>query len=126
MIPEGVKEVEDRAFSGCTLLTDITLPSTLKRLANHAFEETGTAAGTRFIVVLPAGLEEITTNNGAGWASFNGSAATIVVQSSIIANQHYDDWWQYYDSLADAEANNVLLIKRKPKDSDDRQYNGNI
>ncbi|MBR4212237.1 MAG: leucine-rich repeat domain-containing protein, partial [Oscillibacter sp.] len=122
VIPEGVEVIEDSAFSGCTLLADISLPDTLRVLKNHAFEFTGTDADRRFIVVLPAGLEEMTTGNGAGWASFNGSAATLVVQNAVIANYMYEDWWQYYGNVADAEARINLI--RKPNDQEGFKWNG--
>jgi len=122
VIPEGVAIVEDSAFSGCTLLTDITLPASLRVLKNHAFERTGTSAGVRFIVVLPAGLKEMTTGNGAGWASFNSSAATLVVQNKAIADAMYEDWWQYYGSVADAEAGINLI--RQPNDQEGFTWNG--
>ena len=122
VIPEGAVIVEDSAFSGCTMLTDIRLPSTLKILKNHAFENTGTAAGKRFIVVLPAGLEEITAGTGAGWDSFNESDATIVAQNDAIRKALYDGWYVYYNTPEDAQ--NGANLCYKPNDDPKFKYRG--
>ena len=124
VIPEGVEIIQDSAFAECTLLTDITLPSTLKIMKNHCFENTGTLAGKRFIVVLPASITEFTANNGAGWACFNNSGATLVSSNVYVSTQLYDYWWQYYTSLADAEA--LVHLCRKPNDDPNFEYNGCI
>ena len=122
VIPEGAVIVQDSAFSGCTMLTDITLPSTLKILKNHAFENTGTAAGKRFIVVLPAGLEEITAGTGAGWDSFNESGATIVAQNAAIRTALYEGWYVYYNTPEDARNSTNLCFK--PNDDPNFKYRG--
>lgn len=37
ILPEGLEEIEDRAFASCTLLEEINFPSTLKHIGNEAF-----------------------------------------------------------------------------------------
>ena len=126
VIPEGVVIIQDSAFMNCTLLTDITLPSTLRRVMNHAFENTGTAAGKRFIVELPEGITEMQCNNGAGWASFNRSAAVLVApKGSWVAHELYENWWVYYLSRDLAELNDPAYATRKPHDLP-FDWNGNV
>jgi hypothetical protein len=38
VIPEGVKEIRDSAFSGCKKLTTLTLPSSIEKIGAHAFQ----------------------------------------------------------------------------------------
>ena len=122
VIPEGVVIIEDSAFANCTLLTDITLPSTLKIMKNHCFENTGTSAQKRFIVVLPSGIEEFQANNASGWACFNNSGATLVSSGSYVNHELYECWWQYYTNLADAT--NQIHLVRKPNDDPDFRWYG--
>lgn len=123
VIPEGAVVVEDSAFNGCTMLADITLPSTLKILKNHAFQNTGTAAAKRFIVVLPESLEKMTYQNwGAGWDSFQDSAATLVALNAYTRKALYDGWYYFYESLADAQ--NQANIIFQPTDDEDFVYHG--
>lgn len=37
ILPEGLEEIQDRAFASCTLLKEINFPSTLKHIGNEAF-----------------------------------------------------------------------------------------
>jgi hypothetical protein len=124
VIPEGTVVIEDSAFKDCVMLTDITLPSTLKILKNHAFENTGTTPQTRFIVVLPAGLEEMTYQNwGSGWDSFQESFATLVALNKYTRDALYDGWYYYYTSLEDAQ--NGVNLCYQHNDDPDFKYHGN-
>ena len=38
VIPDGVKKINDRAFSGCTGLTSVTIPAGVKRIGEFAFK----------------------------------------------------------------------------------------
>lgn len=125
VIPEGVEIIQDSAFANCTLLTDITLPSTLKYIRNHAFENTGTLSDTRFYAVLPAGLLEMQCGNGAGWGSFNESAAVIVSPPSTpVSHDLYESWWQFYTSLENAQ--NRMNLVRKDNDDPNFKWYGNM
>ncbi len=57
ILPEGLKSIGERAFSGLTNLTKVTLPATLTRIGEEAFYNSGLTALT-----LPEGIEEIGTN----------------------------------------------------------------
>jgi hypothetical protein len=37
VIPEGVKEIRDSAFSGCKNLTSVTIPASIERIGDYAF-----------------------------------------------------------------------------------------
>ena len=55
VIPEGVTEIQQQAFWGCTSLTDVTLPSTLTTCGLACFEFCGTLEK----IALPASLKSI-------------------------------------------------------------------
>lgn len=63
VLPEGVEEIADQAFSGCKNLKNITLPSTLKKIGFAAFGDCSSLTSINF----PASLE--TTGSGV----FGGS-----------------------------------------------------
>ena len=56
VVNEGVTEISDSAFSGCSKLTSLTLPSTLKYIGEYTFSNCGLKELT-----LPASVEEIGT-----------------------------------------------------------------
>jgi len=58
MIPEGVTEIRDQAFSRFEALSSVKFPSTLKKIGNEAFNQCNLKS-----VLFPEGLEEI--GNGA-------------------------------------------------------------
>ena len=124
VIPEGTVLIGDSAFMECTMLWDITLPSTIKTIENHAFQHTGHSSGKRPIVALPRGITAFTANNDAGWACFNESAAVLVAPAgSYVATELYENWWVYYNTVADAEAG--VNLRYKPNDDPDFEWNGN-
>lgn len=63
VIPEGVEEIENRAFAGLSTLNKITFPSTLKRIGAYAFEQ---CIGLKEISLPAKGMTEI------GEAAFKG------------------------------------------------------
>lgn len=79
VIPEGTVWIEDSAFYGCANLTDITFPSTLKVLKNHAFEQCGKNATYTHYYVLPDDMEEISTTTANSWGSFGGLNKGVLV-----------------------------------------------
>ena len=85
------------AFKGCTSLTSITLPSSLKKIRTGAFDNTGIKS-----VVIPAsvtrvgrlafgkGIEEITFEDRTGWnlvvENSNGSAYKEIIENIDVTN----------------------------------------
>ena len=63
VIPEGVEEIADSAFTGLTTLNKITLPASLTRIGAHAFEG---CVGLKDVVVQGKTMAEI------GEAAFKG------------------------------------------------------
>ncbi len=63
IVPEGVEEIEDYAFSGLLMLSKITLPSTLSVIGAHTFEN---CTGLNEIVLKTKSMERI------GAAAFRG------------------------------------------------------
>ena len=74
VLPDGVEEIADQAFSGCKNLKNITLPSTLKKIGFAAFSNCSSLTSINF----PASLE--TTGSGvfgkSGLVSADMSACT--------------------------------------------------
>ena len=70
VIPEGTEVIWDSAFMGAVNLTDITFPSTLKVLENHAFEQCGKNAPSLHYYILPDDMTGISTNVDSGWGAF--------------------------------------------------------
>ena len=112
-MPDGLVEIGDSAFSGCTLLHGgaeefvIQVPSTVKRIQNNAFYEVGNGyTANRFYLVLPGALEEFyisaITNCNAVFVAPGGLAATVL----------YDNWYYYYTTLADAKAKTNCQYQR--------------
>ena len=112
-MPDGLVEIGDSAFSGCTLLHGgaeefvIQVPSTVKRIQNNAFCEVGSGyTANRFYLVLPGALEEFyisaITNCNAVFVAPGGLAATVL----------YDNWYYYYTTLADAKAKTNCQYQR--------------
>ena len=125
VIPDGVEFIGDSVFCGCSMLSDVTLPASLKVLKNHAFENSGASSGKRYYIVLPSGLEEMTGNNAAGWASFNGCGAVLVAPpGSVGAQELYDYWWVFYSNLEDA-VNQRNLCYKSPAPYEGFEYLGN-
>ena len=55
IIEDGLQEIEERAFCGCTGLKNLVIPGSVKKLGHHAFS----GCSSLKQVILPEGLEEI-------------------------------------------------------------------
>ena len=55
VIPEGVTEIPDSAFNGCTKLETVTLPTSLKRIGVQAFFD----CSSLITIEIPEGVTEI-------------------------------------------------------------------
>lgn len=75
IVPEGIIEIENSAFSGCRGLEKITIPSHIKKVGNHTFCDC-----TELVeLVIEDGVESL------GWASFSGCTAltSVVIPDSL-------------------------------------------
>ena len=99
VIPDGVKKINDRAFSGCTGLTSVTIPAGVKRIGEFAFKGcTGLTS-----VVIPeniteingevfsgcTGLTSVTIPEGVkeiNWSAFSGctNLTSVVIPKSVL------------------------------------------
>lgn len=84
VLPEGIEEIKDNAFTECTELKNIQLPSTLKRIGNSAFRGCKSLKSINF----PSGLEHIDGSTsspvfgGCGLESIDLSQTTAVIDAS--------------------------------------------
>ncbi|MBQ7519631.1 MAG: leucine-rich repeat protein [Clostridia bacterium] len=104
-LPDGLVEIGENAFSGCTLLHGgaeefvIQVPGTVKRIQNSAFCEVGNGyAAERFYLVLPGALEEFHIS------AITNCNAVFVAPGGLAATELYNNWYYYYSTLADAKA----------------------
>ncbi len=109
-ISEGIEVIENRAFSGCRALEDVTLPNTLRRIGSKyasigdgAFESTGLR-----IITIPQNVEFL------GPSSFNWcSALRKVALSNQIATIH-ERTFSYCKSLSEVKFPiNLVTIEKK-------------
>lgn len=75
VVPEGIIEIGNSAFSGCRGLEEIVIPPHVKKIGRHAFSGC-------------IGLSKLTIENGVeelGWASFMGCTAltSVVLPDSL-------------------------------------------
>lgn len=112
-MPDGLVEIGDSAFSGCTLLHGgaeefvIQVPSTVKRIQNNAFYEVGNGyTANRFYLVLPGALEEFYIS------AITYCNAVFVAPGGLAAQELYNNWYYYYTTLADAKAGTNCQYQR--------------
>jgi hypothetical protein len=90
ILPEGVEEIADLAFTNCTNLKNITLPSTLKKIGSSAFASCTSLSSINF----PASLEVV--SNGV----FSKSGLENVDMSACINLKDLDtSMFRYCTSL---------------------------
>jgi len=124
VIPEGTEVIEDSAFRGCVNLTDITFPSTLKVLKNHAFEQCGKNATTLHYYALPDDMEEISTNRSAGWGAFTDINLGRIVCTAgsetayLVSNAYTNHYEGYYNFALRGHETDGLLYRYDRYDTD--------
>lgn len=113
-LPDGLVEIGEYAFSGCTLLHGgaeefvIRVPGTVKRIQNNAFYEVGNGyAAERFYLVLPGALDEFDIS------AVTKCNAVFVAPGGLAAQVLYDNWYYYYTTLADAKAGTNCQYRRE-------------
>lgn len=74
IIPEGVREIQYRAFRYCTALTGITIPKTVTMIGNHAFD--GCTSLTE--ITIPEGVTDI---RGGAFRGCTGLKSVILPES---------------------------------------------
>lgn len=90
VLPEGIESVEDRAFSGCTAITSVTLPASLTYIDSSAFSGSGLE---RFAVA--SGNRNYSTDN---WGVLYDYTKTALVQYPSCRK------WPYYNVAASASS----------------------
>ena len=81
VIEEGICEIGSEAFSCCTSLTEVILPSTIKTIGEGAFDNTRIKE-----LVLPVGIESIGKD---GLASFPAPGVQLGVKTAIVMPGSY-------------------------------------
>ena len=76
VIPEGTVDIRSDVFTNCYNLTDITFPSTLKRLDQNVFRYCGRDAEAPFYFVLPDDMEDM-VGRGGGAQTFSDCDAIL-------------------------------------------------
>lgn len=122
-MPDGLVEIGENAFSGCTLLHGgaeefvIQVPSTVKRIQNSAFYEVGSGyTANRFYMVLPSALEEFYIS------AITDCNAVFVASGGLAATALFDNWYYYYATLADAKAGTNCHYRRYYVDNLEEQH----
>ena len=85
VIPEGTVDIRSDAFTNCYNLTDITFPSTLKKLDQNVFIWCGRNAQEPFYFVLPDGLETMTWRDGGATTFLDCNAVLVCGKTSQTA-----------------------------------------
>lgn len=82
-ISEGITDITADAFSGCTNLTHVTIPSSVRTIGMHAFSDTGLLS-----VTLPEGLGQL--NYGV---FLRCASLTDIYIPSSVAEIPFDTFW---------------------------------
>ena len=76
VIPEGVTEIKNNLFYGCTSITSLTLPSTLNKIGNYAFASCTSLTGQIIIPESVLTIGSYVFNKCPNIASFSGKFAS--------------------------------------------------
>ena len=97
-IPEGVNTIGENAFSGCTGLTELTLPSSLTEIGAGAFCNSVTLKTIYCDIDVDEYGNLIQYNDNVFPASFNAKTEIFIPEGSISAYQGKDGWKTYSDN----------------------------
>ena len=85
IIPEGVEVLEASVFQGCTSLSEISFPSSLREIRDNAFTDCGRNANGVFFFDLPDNLTYIQQNGSTSDAFYSCNAVRRVTPDSATA-----------------------------------------
>lgn len=139
VIPDGTAVIGNSAFMGCTYLTDITFPSTLDTLEDHALEQCGKAVQTLHYYFLPDNITHIGVNINAGWGSFTDINMGRIVcavgsRTAIVLSDAESRWQAGYQFALKGHHTDGLLYKYEYWEDEEgtvlprlilKQYEGN-
>ena len=97
-IQEGVNTIGENAFSGCTGLTELTLPSTLTEIGAGAFCNSVALKTIYCDINKDIDGKLIEYNDNIFPASFNVKTEIFIPEGSISAYQGQDGWKTYFDN----------------------------
>ncbi|MDR2824395.1 MAG: leucine-rich repeat domain-containing protein [Prevotellaceae bacterium] len=81
-LPEGLQIIGDRAFNGCTNLTSITIPASVRKIENEAFRGTGLTS-----ISIPATCDTVATMGFYNCTNLTEAfVASRVIGSSAFGN----------------------------------------
>lgn len=96
-LPEGVEEIGRAAFFDCTYLNELTLPSTMKKIADNGFAGCE-KLGTMYVnALVPPTIEAKTFEDV-------DRATTVFVPKGTIARYQADQYWSEFFNMAEYEA----------------------
>ena len=97
-IQEEINTIGENAFSGCTGLTELTLPSTLTEIGAGAFCNSVALKTIYCDINKDIDGKLIEYNDNIFPASFNVKTEIFIPEGSISAYQGQDGWKSYFDN----------------------------
>lgn len=91
ILPEGVSEIGRFAFAGWDQITDFTLPSSISRIDDNAFE-----SWTSLKNLHAEALNMVPDLGENVWNNVNQAKATLVVKEELIADFQAAEQWQLF------------------------------
>lgn len=141
VIPEGILAIEDRAFSGCYMLTDVSLPDSLDEIGEDAFMDC--AYDILFTVGPNSDAYEYCANRDLNYVypldnTESDSISTVEMQNGIgdiVTFGHYEQDNDLHNGkepiewiIIDTDGQTVMLISRYALDSNsyNRFYDSSV
>jgi hypothetical protein len=102
VIPDGITEIKDSAFRGCTSLTSVTIPDSVTTIGDYAFH--GCDSLTSVIIG-----DSVTT---IGDSAFDNCTGLKELTMPISADIHYYNYWVSVSNYTNTSFNNCVNIEK--------------